>query len=218
MLGFVEVICMLRIGPALVGAVAVLAVCVVSSSSALAAGQWYISALKFTGEEAVEETWGLADLESSIDGVNWILTCSVGSATGTIKESSKDTTSALKFTGCKFAEPSGCTPGYEIQWVSTKTELEVSGGKVFDKYVPESGETFTTFVIEGCPLEGVYKVSGSLRCEVKSPNTEAVEKECVFNKESGSKVKFNGEADFLATFKIKLTGTSKGKVWSAKTS
>jgi len=60
---------MLRIGLALVGAVAVLTVCAVSSSSALAAGQWYINGSKFTDEEAVEETWGLADLEWAIAGV-----------------------------------------------------------------------------------------------------------------------------------------------------
>ena len=64
----------------------------------------------------------------------------------------------------------------------------MSGEKVFDKYVPESGETFWAFGIEGCHSKVSTKCPVALRCEIQSPKTEAVEKECVFNKESGSKL------------------------------
>jgi len=209
---------MLRIGLVLLSALAVLAVCAVSSSSALAAPNWVINGKEFTGSESVEGVSGLADLEMTISGIKVTITCSVGKATGTIKETNKDSSSAIKFTGCKVAEPSGCKTTEEIVTVETKTELEEekTTGKVWDKYIPNTGEIFTTIPIEGCAVEGSYKVTGSARCEIQSPKTEAIEKECVFNKESGSKLKFgNVEADFLATFKTKLTGTNKGKVWTA---
>jgi|SRR5579875_1046912 len=205
---------------ALASVLVVFAVGAVSSASAMAAGQWYINGSKFTGEESIEgNQTGTSTLEMTISGIKTKISCTAATGTGKIKESNKDTSSAIKFTGCTVAEPSGCKTTSEIKTTATKTELEVEGEKVFDKYTPESGETFTTIPIEGCAVEGSYKVTGSARCEIQSPKTEAVEKECAFSSSTGSKLKFGANtATFTGKFLYKLTGTNKGKVWSAKTS
>jgi len=203
--------------------VAVLAVCLlnaVSAASAMAAGQWYINGSKFTGKESAEGNQsGSASVEMTISGIKTKITCTSASATGELKESNKDANKASTLTGCKVAEPSGCKTTETIKTAETKSELEVEGEKVFDKFVPTSGETFATVSIEGCAIEGTYKATGSSRCEVQNPNTEAVEKECVFSASSGSKLKFGSNpATWIEKIILFLTGTNKGKPWSAKTS
>ncbi|MGH2938112.1 MAG: hypothetical protein ACRDPE_08330 [Solirubrobacterales bacterium] len=176
--------------------VVVLALGVASVNSATAEkaieaeGSWYKNGTVLASGEAnalaltctVGEHEGASRfvLESTVIGLPLKLTATGVSCPGgkIFNESGRaKATGKIKFTGVTVDEPAGCSvAGGSIESAALNSEVwmeENSAEKVFQRFVPASGTTLATIEFEGCALEGIFPLKGTLFGE--SVNSTGVE-------------------------------------------
>lgn len=194
----------------------------VASASALAAPQYVINKVVFSGEETVEmkpKTGTNIDLATVLTGGGTIIILCTGVSlnAGKLRNNFKAGAKAINFEGCQVDTPSSCAVGSKLTTTEVTAEAVDTGTTgVSLKFRPETTSTFLTINIvgESCPLEGMYALKGSVECEELSPSIEEVSKGCNFTKTSGSALTLAGNAaDFLAESEFALTGANKGKLW-----
>jgi hypothetical protein len=195
-------------------------ICAAASAPAFAAAQWFVAGSSFSGTESTEsKSTGSFMLSATISGSKTVVSCSAVKAAGTITESTKDTTSpGLELSGCSVTKPSGCAVTSPLKTVSLASSIAVAEeSKIYDTMEPKSGTELFSMTITGtaCAVEGAYKLTGSIRCEIPEPAIQATTKDCVSNSTTGSKLKLgSNEAQPEVTLATTLTGTNKEDPWS----
>lgn len=126
------------------------------------------------------------------------------------------------FEGCKVVGQPNCeVPNFTSEPLVLPLE-ESAGGIRLNFKAKNGGRLLAVLVIKhsggSCAVEGTYDLTSGARigmvCIYPTIETEKVEHELVFNKESGSEVLLNGTtATFEGAFVIK---PSSGKKWSAQ--
>ncbi|MCW2982188.1 MAG: hypothetical protein JWO14_3915 [Solirubrobacterales bacterium] len=98
---------------------------------------------------------------------------------GTVAEDS----GKLIFSGVTVRKPSNCDVTSPIKTKALKTELVAHNGSThfFDKFVPASGEVFSTIEVTGCSLEGLYNLKGSFYGEGETWGNELVNEPLAFS-------------------------------------
>jgi hypothetical protein len=215
---------MSRVRLLLLSILAVLAVGAIASASASAAGQWWVSAAKFSGTEEITAHLKVGTksvLTSKLPGGEEVELVSpkISIKKADIFNNNKDLAEEITFLETTLAKPVGCvlsSPSVVVRPVVT--ELVVVGGKVYDLFTPKAGAEFVTLTLTGCAGEGKYKVTGQARCEVQEPNVEAENKLCLFNAAAAGAIglKFGTEPATL-TAETEFLLVKKQK-WSAKES
>jgi hypothetical protein len=211
-----------------VSMLAVFAVSAVASATASATnGQWYINGSKFTsGSETITASGGPFVLKSTAGTTKTPIEieCKTVSSTGSnIKASFTDAYTTIVFSTCTVLTPTACKTTATITTTAGTTELFDNGTDVWDTFTPTGG-TFVTITITGCALENNYKVNGCASGKIVAPTTEAVTKELKFGEAIPAAAKCAGltfganEATLTGTAKFALSGTNKGKNWTAKIS
>jgi hypothetical protein len=195
--------------------------CGAVSASAFAAAQWFVGGLLFSGTESTEsKSTGSFKLSATLGtNVKTVVSCSGAKAAGTITENTKDTASpGIELSGCSVLEPSGCTVTSPLKTVSLASSIEtVEESKIYDTIEPKSGTEFFKLIISGtlCSVEGSYKLTGSVRCEIPGPAIQATTKDCVSSSTTGSKLKLgSSEAQAEVTLATILSGTNKEDPWA----
>jgi len=68
----------------------------------------------------------------------------------------------LQFNGVTVSEPAGCgVKGKAFTTTALKTDIQMEGLLIYDKFSPASGETLALVSITGCAAEGVYALTGT---------------------------------------------------------
>jgi hypothetical protein len=179
---------MSRVRLMLLSILVVFAVGAVASASASAAGQWWVSGAKFSGTEEVTarlKSGTKAVLKSKLPGGEEVelLSPKISLRRADIFANSKGLAEEITFLETTVAKPVGCEMLSDIIVKPVLTELVVEGtpSKVFDLFTPQLGTKFATVELSNCAGEGLYQVTGQVRCEVQAPEFESLDKLCLFS-------------------------------------
>lgn len=120
---------------------------------------------------------------------------------------------ALEFTGCKVEGSSKCElVESTIKTGPVKDELIENGSIIADAFEPKSGSTLVTIKLkksESCAFPSSLAITGhatgTIDKTAKEAETEQKEHSLIFTTESGSSLKYEGEA-------VTLTGAAKGAI------
>lgn len=192
--------------------IAVLAVGAVASAAA-SASEWLLEGKGITANQEVVVHWlPSVVLLATLSGVKAKVSCTGGEGTGVaIPTKTGEFSGGVGFTGCKAVEP-GCEISASEQTKGFTVALTESGGSRLIVISPKTGTEFFTLAIEGCALEGEYKITGKMGCELSGPKEEAVDKNCVFVAGTDQEIKIGSTE---ATLEGELTILLKsGKRWS----
>lgn len=152
--------------------VSLIAITVVQSAVASAA-TWTVEGKKLSegtanglASEAALEIGTTATFKGKVLGQEFVLTAKkVSSSSGTIfQEGTKAKSSgAYEFSELTVDKPAGCTVSSPIKTNAMTGELVDHSGSsdLFEKFVPEEGETIATIKISGCAIAGSYPLKGT---------------------------------------------------------
>jgi len=147
----------------------------VASSSALAAGNWFVSGTKLaSGATVALATTARVDESTNltVPSLKIKLTCTGGSSellTGVkpfIQGPNTGGAESLIFNGCSEIEPTGCTIEEEIPTEPVAATLESGPGSLEDRvtFAPKGGKVFADIVFTGsCSLSGTKPVDGKVK-------------------------------------------------------
>jgi hypothetical protein len=198
------------------------AFCALTATSASASPEWWVEGKVIANPETIAETIAIKK-HPTITVSAFTGECStIKVRKGVIEPGNNNSIAGMAFEGCDVVSQPGCeVPNYESE--PLLFPLEGTSGNIRLNFRPKSGTLFAVVVIkkrsgDTCLPAGTYDVTTGVKigmvCTYPGVETEKVEHELVFNKETGSEVFLNGTAAvFAGEFAVKL---SSGKKWSAK--
>jgi hypothetical protein len=190
------------------------ALAAVASASALA-HEYRIEGAPVTTSTPFEGTTGVSKITIKLGTTHLSFECKSGTVSGTLgtagtaqtqpilKECTSPPTQACYTTSTLHFES---LPNSLVTGTTTPLEVNFKGGE-------GAGNPWIAFTLEGCSLEGIYKIFGEQTCTAPSIETEATEHELVCLA-AGSRLRLGeGPFTFESTFKLHL---KSGKKWSGK--
>lgn len=209
---------MARVKLVLLSLLAVFALGAVASASA-SAQEWLIEGKGLKAGESAPVSGSAAGsltLLLTLSNIHVVLLCDKASGTGTIVGPSSATANPISFSECKVVEPK-CTTSATLKTKEISISLLVLGESRLISFIPKAGESteFVTVELGGCAVEGEYKITGSVGCELLHPFESAVLQDCSFELGKDQKLLFGkAEADLEGEISFVLTGADEGKKWS----
>jgi hypothetical protein len=194
--------------PTLIGLLVVLGACAAVPAYVSAAeipwasgGEKLEEGLRLNIESSKAPATGNAKLEGTLAGVTVVVECEEEHGGGWVENSTTTKTGLSSnpnhYLKCKVTAPSGqnCLISKELILFAAHDLLTLSGEKVRDEFLPESGTVLTTIHMDNCTttaLNGSFNVTGRMTAEVNNEKSYLE-----FSSTSGSSLKFGGNA---ATF------------------
>ncbi len=191
----------------------------VTAQAALAEGTWWIAKSPFKGvAELATSTKVVANfkLEMHGEGILFTIECkTVKLKSAKIENSTerKDESDVLE--GCSAVGKSECTVATSAS-KPLKAVIEGSTGAFKLKFAPQSGTEIGEWSVSGatCKEKGKYHADGTMICNYKGVETEAVSHPLEFTTSSGSKVTVGGvSSTFTLTYEDEL---ASAKTWSVQ--
>jgi hypothetical protein len=141
---------------------------------------------------------------------------------GQIAASGTGSVSSISLKGCKWAGSGKCLVPATITTGAIATEqFYVNGSAVWDEY--RGVGSLTSVLIEGCSLEGTYRLNGALCAQEIAPATEAVTKEQVLGVPKGEGAHAcglsfgaGGAAKMDGSMALSLSGSQLGASWTGR--
>ncbi len=200
------------------------AFCALTAASASAASpEWWVEGKVISNPETIAETVAIKKAATIAISAFTGECSTIKVRKGVIEPGNSNSIAGMAFEGCDVVSQPNCeVPNFESEPLIFP--LEGTTGNIRLNFRPKSGTLFSVIVIKKrsgggtCLPAGTYDVTTGVKvgmvCTYPGVETEKVEHELVFNKETGSEVFLNGTAAvFAGEFAVKL---SSAKKWSAK--